>query len=67
MTPTEYIQEYHKKYGIEGQEFWPTYEVDKVAIITLIKEYNIHSVLEVGVWKGWTGLAAYREVENVVA
>jgi len=58
MTPEEYITEFHKKYFDEaGASIWPNHKIDQTEIIFLIEKYDIHSVLEVGTWKGWTGLA----------
>jgi len=58
MTPEEYLTEFYKKYFDEEMiSVWPNYKVDQAEIISLIEKYDIHSVLEVGTWKGWTGLA----------
>jgi len=58
MNPEEYITKFHEKYfDNEIVGIWPTYKEDQMELIRLIEDYDIHSVLEVGTWKGWTGLA----------
>ncbi len=49
------VDTYNEKFKVEGI----TYPIDKVALLTLIRDYKVESIFEIGTWKGETTLLMY--------
>ena len=51
----EYVDLFYKKFNIGYGSIW-NYHPDHIALIDLIKKYEITSIFEIGTWSGWTTL-----------
>lgn len=55
----EYLDWFYSKFNIPYAPQWVCAREDHKALLTLIKENDIKSVLEIGTWTGWTSLCMW--------
>jgi len=56
MNKKEKLEKYYykNKEAVKNYKIWSKMEVDHLAILDLIKEYDIKNVFEIGTWEGFT-------------
>lgn len=56
----EYVSWFHRKFRSPYADLaWRTMKADHYAITQVIMMYDVRTVLEIGTWKGYTGLLMY--------